>query len=377
MSHWILRIAFAVLMAAVAVHAQASAQSAKAAYEHQRLQPSVVADPQPLDLPAGLDTLRSTPVAAPAWTTFGTGLACHTLYTDERELWNYTVSSSASTAVLFHFWTTGAPSDWVDRTTWRYYVDGETEASIQFTAAMAAGVGFGDAKAPWGTDWFGKQAHDGGWYLHFRFPFSKSVRVTGQLPGDLAPGFTAQLYLKLRGAENYPIVFSGFTLPTSARLVQSRLSSVTFAPLQFVPLASIRTGAGLLFAHSLAVSSQAMGFIEGCYHAYRSYTEPYPALVAGTGTEDYFDSAYAFNAGPFNGPVTGLTHQSTVNGTTRLSMYRLHHMDPIFFSGGFRFEWRNGDVFAPNGYKCVTETGPTVAPTENTTVSAYTWAYVW
>lgn len=36
----------------------------------------------------------------------------------------------------------------------RYYVDGETTASIAFAPGMAAGVGFGDDGAPRGTKWY-------------------------------------------------------------------------------------------------------------------------------------------------------------------------------------------------------------------------------
>ena len=277
----LLRMAVVLLLTIPAAHALPFVQPLKATHEHLR-QPSLAADVHsPAPLSASLDPTTST--AAPTWSTFGTGLACHTLYTDEREVWNYTVSPTSSFAALQHFWTTGSPSDWVDRALWRYYFDGEKVASIQFTASMAAGVGFPDPAAPWGNEWFGKQAKDGGWYLHFRFPFTRSVRVTGQLPADVAPGATAQLYVKLRGSEDLPIVIQGFTLPPTARMVQTRLDAVVFTPLQFVPLAAIAEGSGVLFAHTLAVESMAQGFIEGCYHAYRSFTEPYPGLVAGYG----------------------------------------------------------------------------------------------
>jgi len=46
----------------------------------------------------------------------------------------------------------------------RYYIDGETNASIEFTPSLACGVGFYDTQAPWGTEWFGKGADDAGWY---------------------------------------------------------------------------------------------------------------------------------------------------------------------------------------------------------------------
>ena len=35
---------------------------------------------------------------------------------------------------------------------------------------------------------------------------------------------------------------------------------------------------------------------------------PFPGVVLSTGTEDFFDSAYYFDGGPFRFPVSGLTH---------------------------------------------------------------------
>ena len=52
----------------------------------------------------------------------------------------------------------------VDLATFSYYIDGETTASIEFATNMAAGVGFDDQGAPWGTRWIGKGAKSGGWY---------------------------------------------------------------------------------------------------------------------------------------------------------------------------------------------------------------------
>ena len=43
------------------------------------------------------------------------------------------------------FWAAGSPV--VDNVTMRYYVDNETEASIEFVASFATGVGFDDQEA--------------------------------------------------------------------------------------------------------------------------------------------------------------------------------------------------------------------------------------
>lgn len=83
----------------------------------------------------------------------------------------------------------------------RYYIDGETTASIQFTPSLACGVGYYDQQAPWGTEWFGKGSNNAGWFNNFRIPFQKSIVVTIQhLSGD-HHGF----YLIVRGATNIPI----------------------------------------------------------------------------------------------------------------------------------------------------------------------------
>ncbi len=52
----------------------------------------------------------------------------------------------------------------IDESTFSYYIDGESVASIQFVPYMLAGAGFNDQTAAWGTKWFGKGAKSGGWY---------------------------------------------------------------------------------------------------------------------------------------------------------------------------------------------------------------------
>ena len=48
----------------------------------------------------------------------------------------------AEVGVMTHFWTTGHTDD----STFRYYIDGEATASVQFTAPEAAGALFGDTE---------------------------------------------------------------------------------------------------------------------------------------------------------------------------------------------------------------------------------------
>ncbi|CAF0963040.1 unnamed protein product [Rotaria sordida] len=286
--------------------------------------------------------------------TFGIGLSNHWLYPTETELFNYTLSQGSTFGVLTHFWTTGDPA--IDESIFSYYIDGEHIPSIQFVTYMLVGAGFNDQTTPWGTKWIGKEAKNGGWYNNFRVPFQKSIRITGKLP--LTKTNRKMIGIILRGTENLPTNFHGFQLPWNARLILHKIENQTYNPLSWVPLVDISSGQGLLFSHTLAVIS---------------------GLIVSTGTEDYFDSAFYFNAGQYHNEISGYTHYKELsNNIYEWSAYRLHDLDPIFFTNGFRFQWRNGDVIDDDGFKCIINQGGHIvgAPTQSI-VTSYTWIYIW
>jgi hypothetical protein len=210
-----------------------------------------------------------------------------------------------------------------------------------------------------------------------RVPFQKSIRVTGKLASSETQ--SKVIWIIVRGTENLPTSFHGASLPNHARLILQKIENKSYDPLAFVTVANITAGQGFLLSHTLAVTSNSVNFIEGCYHAYSEYEQPFPGLTVSTGTEDYFDSAFTFNAGQFHFEVSGFTHFKQLdNGTIELSAYRMHDIDPIFFTNGFRFVWRNGDVLDDRGFKCLLESGghPVGSPAISV-VTSYTWVYVW
>ena len=119
--------------------------------------------------------------------------------------------------------------------------------------------------------------------------------------------------------------------------------------------------------------------MEGCFHLYDDQHSDWPGMLMSTGMEDYFDSAFYFNGGDFHAPVSGSTHQVQTGNRTEWSGYRFHEMDPIVFSDGIRFQWRNGDVTDPaTGLKCTLKAGGKVCgnpqPSE---FKSYAWVYTW
>jgi len=228
----------------------------------------------------------------------------------------------------------------------------------------------------------GKQAKQGGFYNNFRIPFAKSIAITTRCDPIDGPSCNTVLYTIVRGSLNLRTNIGGFLLPTNAKLVLHRLMNVTFQPLAWVPVVDIPANDlypnGFLFQHTLSVSSGNLNFLEGCYHAYSPYSLTFPGQIISTGTEDYYISAYYFNAGEFRNDQSGYTHYTSVNNTVELSAYRFHDQDPIFFEQGFRFMWRNGDVNNAQGYKCIVDQGGSVVgnPTVSQ-VTTYAWVYVW
>jgi len=304
-------------------------------------------------------------------TTFGTGLSSGAITLKEQWVFQHFVAPG-DLGVMTHFWVT-YPTDVDKGTIIRYYVDGETTASIQFTPSLACGVGSYDPQGPWGTPWFGKGAADGAWFWNFRVPFLKSIVVTTQHQFGDKGGF----YMIVRGGTNIPINIGGLPLPATAKL-NLAIVNKKFDPLAYIDLAVVQSGQGVFFLHTLAVQSGNLNFLEGCYHMYQNGQE-FPGIILSTGTEDYYDSAWYFNAGEFHLPTAGYTHfdDKSAPGVS-WSAYRFHEMDPLRFKDGFRLQWRNGDTNAPSGIKCQMETGgsPVGNPTASN-VTAYSWFYTW
>ena len=176
--------------------------------------------------------------------SFGSAYAQYKFTTSEQPFFNHTLTPSATFGVMTHFWASGGPTPLIDTAIWRYYLDGETTPSITFTAQMLGGTAFPSSVAPWGHRWFGKGSANAGWYCNFRVPFHRFIRITGQIDPTYPNGTTATLWTITRGTENLPIIISGITLPPLTRLIQSRIDSVSYQPLDWVTLMDLPQARG-------------------------------------------------------------------------------------------------------------------------------------
>jgi hypothetical protein len=79
--------------------------------------------------------------------------------TSETVILAHNVSAGASSAHINFFWITGdalngGPRAGVDYCIWRFYIDGEQNASVALQMSQAAFVGQADPTAPWDNEFF-------------------------------------------------------------------------------------------------------------------------------------------------------------------------------------------------------------------------------
>lgn len=117
---------------------------------------------------------------------------------NETVIFAHSINTTSQVGVMTHFWST-APPGVLDGVTVRYYVDGETTASVQFQPFFASGVGFADDTAPWGISQMGLGSGNGksgpAIFNNHPVPFGKSIKVTVQHSSHDSGGF----YIILRG----------------------------------------------------------------------------------------------------------------------------------------------------------------------------------
>ena len=273
-----------------------------------------------------------------------------------------TLAEQSGQGYLGHLWFGGDFPHYRDIRL-RIYVDNESVASIDCRLGMAAGVGFEDPAAPWGTQWAGITGAPSGIFINYRVPFSKHIRITAQLPEGV-PSDTVFWWIA-RGMLHRDVNIAGVTLPKTARLRLHRQEGINVQPLAFFDLCKI-PGSGMIFQVFMAAQSTNFEFMEGQIRAYiGAQAEP---LMLSSGLEDYFLGTYYFNRGLYHLPTAGLTHKNDSDST--FSGYRYHDEDPVVFTGGLRLACRCGELL---GEKIA---GPTGKP-QATTYTTYTWVYEW
>jgi hypothetical protein len=222
----------------------------------------------------------------------------------ELLIFNHTCGSTALPCAItqMHFPSIypggGCPWDWESGVV-RVYVDGAPAPALNLTLLQLASVGAAGAQGNSHKDispfaaghLFGKNAQTGGVWSTVRIPFAASVSVTLTQAASCAADST--YWAIVRGIEGLALQLGEVELPPAARLVQSTIVNTTFAPDEYIPLASAPPGTdGMLLYTFLDATSKDPNYLEGCFHLTSSLSStPNSTIFLSSGTEDYFLSA--------------------------------------------------------------------------------------
>ena len=291
-------------------------------------------------------------------------------------------------------WITGSFSkqatEGVEKVLVSMYIDGEAAPSLTFFPYEFTGGSGLDSynrtlaipATTWTADLWGRNSATS-WTNSFLIPFGTSLRITLKYVGTVDPG--AYVYYQAHGVlDAHAASFGKVPLPATARLVVQR-QALTLPGLGYLNVSQFSRGqAGLVAALALAFVAPNLNTLEGCFHFFPTAATPYPGQLHSTGTEDEFLSSYYFDLGLFASRSAGLLYKAAgdlPHGGTSASaaMWRTYQDDPMLFSDGGAFTWRNGDtVEAATGIKCILREGGTpVGSPQLADVTALTWNYVW
>uniref|UniRef100_A0A1X7UWK7 Uncharacterized protein n=1 Tax=Amphimedon queenslandica TaxID=400682 RepID=A0A1X7UWK7_AMPQE len=258
----------------------------------------------------------------------------------------------------------------------RIYIDGETTASIDFMLLLAHGVGGTEAtevgNIPWGTNRIAHAA-DGGIYNTYRIPFANSFKVTATHPNG------GTFWYIIRGVENYPLILGDLLLPKTTKLKLYKNVGISLKPLDFITLAEVDTTAGAVFQVTLSANSTDFNYLEACMRVIIDGSNT--TMFLSSGTEDFFLSAYYFDRGLYHLDNSGCTVKE---GKGQMSAYKFFENDPLLFSKSLKLSWRCGES-RDGQLGCPSDFPPPTSRPErleapllaNTTVTTYTWVYVW
>jgi len=336
---------------------------------------------------------------------------------EEIELFTY----NKGPGVITEQWYTGyeclGPN-----TTIRYYVDDNSQPSIEMNLYMAHGIGFvsewtkkngadketeqgndiheetikgerveifhpelaypDDPGIPWTTRRIGHASKEGGLYNTIRIPFQKSFKVTFITPN------TGIYWYIIRGARNYPLVIGDLILPSTAKLNVYKVENFVAKPEEHIVLGSTTQKSGLLYKVFLAGTSSNFTYLEGCYRAIIDDEEEFQYLSSGT--EDLFLSAFYFKGGLFHGDSAGVTFFK-YPGT--VSAYKFFEEDPVMFEHSFQLIWRCSEQFDNKCFKvskeCYIKGGSEYCKDKDkiikqskfkpgpANITSYVWIYEW
>lgn len=181
----------------------------------------------------------------------------------------------------------------------------------------------------------------GGMNVYLPMPFKTHIRITVE---NQAPELMAHLF--------YQIDYTLETVPEEALYLHANWTRSN--PLQYMKLHTILdnvSGRGQFVGVFMTWQQNSPGWWgEGEVKMYIDDDESFPT-ICGTGTEDYFGGAWCFKEN-YSAPYLGYQKVSGKDVGARMTMYRFHVLDPIFFKSRIKIDvqalgWQSEGRYLP------------------------------
>jgi len=225
------------------------------------------------------------------------------------------------------FWVTVASRDpdYLRRIALKMYWDGETNPSVEAPLGDFFGDGF--AKKRYTAFLMGESS--GGFYCYLPMPFRHHARIV--VENGTGRPIDALYY-------NVDLV-TGLDLPRDVATLHAWWHRDPRTTSRAPHLIAEARGRGWFVGTEYGVQSAAknLSFLEGD----EIFTIDGEKRGQGTGTEDYFNSGWYFDEGPYAGPFHGLIIKNDTLG--RIVAYRWHILDRIPFYRSLKVEIEHGD----------------------------------
>jgi hypothetical protein len=241
-----------------------------------------------------------------------------------------TIADLKGPGIIVGIWFTVASPDkyFLRRTLVRMYWDGEESPSVDVPLGDFFGTGF--QYKHYVTPYLGMSS--GGYYCYFPMPFDRSARVevVNQTGQEINSFYYHIDYQWLPKPLDPDLAYFHATWRREPRTDPHHAYTILEA-----------RGRGHLVGVNMSMQSynNDMQYLEGDEMVYVD-DERVPSL-AGTGTEDYFNSGWYFSKGEFAAPYHGLILKD--DSLQRIAAYRFHILDAIPFTSSLRFMIEHGD----------------------------------
>ncbi len=258
---------------------------------------------------------------------------------------------------ITHMWMTAASTepDYLRKLALRMWWDAEESPSVEVPLGDFFGIGHGETRNFASLPLCMSPQGGRGFVCYFPMPFGTRARVAVANDGTNAP---ARLYFYVdyeeyqRIADDLGRFHAQWRRENPCDGISPR--GMDFEEYQFG--GSNATGAG----NYVILDAEGFGHYVGCHLDIHNLTEtrgrnwygegddmifvdgePWPPALHGTGTEDYFNTAWCPQE-TYVAPYFGLTMAGGPNWAGRISLYRYHIEDPIHFQRSIRVTIEHG-----------------------------------